>query len=541
MWRGHCEYESDFSFLDTLMRGFLNAEIGAEALEVVSRMREVGLKPSLSAIVILLRKGLITVGESLLHVMWKFQCDPDVITYNILINANCERGQADDALHWVHLMIARACKPSTVTFSTVINALCKEGNMVEARKLFDGIPDMGHYKYGREEVGDHLLKDISVSGLLPDSSLYDIMVSGLCWAACSRVGLEQKAHKAYKFMITFGVTPLSSTCSSLLMGLSKKGNLQEAREFLSAFTVLLDGYFRIADLNGAQNLWNAMERRGICPDVEAYDIFLDTSRRGFVPNNFVYNSLIGGFCNRRKLSYALKLERDMRQKGLLPDIFTTNMIINGFCKQGRMKSAIDTFVDMYRTGLTPDIVTYNTLIGGYCKAFDMVGADEFLYKMYASGCEPDITTYNICVQGFCSSRKINRALMMLDELVSRGVVPDSVTYNTMMNGAYLAFLPNTVTINVLLSQFCKQGMPEKAFMWGQKLSEFSTCFDEITYILLDRAYHNLQEDSEISSGTAENSLFLDFVMYITYDYLCRNKPCRDASQNPLKLIDFKGS
>ncbi|KAM1027598.1 hypothetical protein ACFX2G_041224 [Malus domestica] len=147
--------------------------------------------------------------------------------------------------------------------------------------------------------------------------------------------------------------------------------------------------------------------------------------------------------------------------------------------------------------------------------------------------------------------------MILDELVSRGVVPDSVTYNTMMNGACvdildramilmakllkLAFLPNTVTINVLLSQFCKQGKPEKALMWGQKLSEFSTCFDKITYKLLDRAYHNLQEDSEISSGTAENSLFLDFLMYITYDYLCRNKPCRDASQNPLKLIDFKGS
>ncbi|TQE06353.1 hypothetical protein C1H46_008061 [Malus baccata] len=231
MWRGHCEYESDFSVLDTLMRGCLNAEMGAEALEVVSRMREVGSNPSLSAIAILLRKGLITVGESLLHVMWKFQCDPDGITYNILINANCERGQADDALHWVHLMIARACKPSTVTFSTIINVLCKEGNMVEARKIFYGIPDMGispsttiyntmmdgyvkardigqanmiyeemrnkgispdgitfniliagHYKYGREEDGDRLLKDISVSGLLPDSSLYDIMVSGLCWA-----------------------------------------------------------------------------------------------------------------------------------------------------------------------------------------------------------------------------------------------------------------------------------------------------------------------------------------------------------------------
>ncbi|KAI5350471.1 hypothetical protein L3X38_003362 [Prunus dulcis] len=44
MWASHCEYESDFSVLDTLMRGFLKAEMGLEALEIVSRMRKVGVK-----------------------------------------------------------------------------------------------------------------------------------------------------------------------------------------------------------------------------------------------------------------------------------------------------------------------------------------------------------------------------------------------------------------------------------------------------------------------------------------------------------------
>jgi hypothetical protein len=46
----------------------------------------------------------------------------------------------------------------------------------------------------------------------------------------------------------------------------------------------------------------------------------------------------------------------------------------------------------------------------------------------------------------------------------------------------------------------------------------------------------MQEDHETSSATPEKSLFLDFLMYITYDYLCRNKPCRDARQNPLKVV-----
>ena len=40
----------------------------------------------------------------------------------------------------------------------------------------------GHYRFGREEDGDRLLRDVSISGLFPDSSLYDISVAGLCWA-----------------------------------------------------------------------------------------------------------------------------------------------------------------------------------------------------------------------------------------------------------------------------------------------------------------------------------------------------------------------
>uniref|UniRef100_A0A6N2N3R7 Pentacotripeptide-repeat region of PRORP domain-containing protein n=1 Tax=Salix viminalis TaxID=40686 RepID=A0A6N2N3R7_SALVM len=141
MWKRHAEFESDFSVLDTLMRGFLKMEMSCEALEIVGRMREVGLRPSSSAITILFklllrvgdhgsvwkllrgmihqgprpcnhnfnavilgfcRLGHVKVGESLLYVMQKFKCQPDVYAYNILINAYCTRGQTVDALGWMH-------------------------------------------------------------------------------------------------------------------------------------------------------------------------------------------------------------------------------------------------------------------------------------------------------------------------------------------------------------------------------------------------------------------------------------------------------
>ncbi|GMY22963.1 pentatricopeptide repeat-containing protein At1g12620-like isoform X2 [Fagus crenata] len=316
MWREHHKFESDFSVLDTLMRGFLNVEMSKEAMGVLDRMREVGLRPSLSAITILFklllrvgdygsvwklfrdmvrrgprpcsytfnvmvlgfcRKGLVRIGESLLHVMWKFHCEPDVFTYNIVINAYCIRGRTSDTISWVHLMIARGCKPNVVTFNTVLHALCKEGNMVEARKLFEGIHDMGvypditmfntlidgyvkardidqanmiyeemrkrgvspdgvtfnilvagHYKFGREEDGDRLLRDVSVLGLFPDSSLYDISVAGLCWA-----GRLDEAMEFLEKLLEKGIPPSMVAFNSIIAAYSRAGLEAKRRVFPS--------------------------------------------------------------------------------------------------------------------------------------------------------------------------------------------------------------------------------------------------------------------------------------------------------------------
>jgi pentatricopeptide repeat protein len=204
--------------------------------------------------------------------------------------------------------------------------------------------------------------------------------------------------------------------------------------------------------------------------------------------------------------------------------------------------------------LIPDIVTYNTLIDGYCKAFDTVSTDEVVNKMYATGWDPDITTYNIRLHGLCTGRKMSRAVMMLEELISAGVVPDTVTYNTVMNGVCtdvleramivtakllkMAFVPNVVTANLLLSHFCKQGMPEKTIMWGQKLNEISFGFDEISIKLMDRAYRNIQDNVDVPKPPPEKSLFLDFLMYVTYDYLSRNSLKKNENQGSLKRMEI---
>ncbi|KAK7843519.1 pentatricopeptide repeat-containing protein [Quercus suber] len=351
MWRNHREYESGFSVLDTLMRGFVNVEMSSEAIGVVCRMRKVGLMPSLSAITVLFklllrvgdygsvwklfrdmvrrgpcpciytfnvmvlgfcRKGLVRIGESLLHVMWKFHCEPDVYTYNIVINAYCMRGRTSDALNWVHLMIVRGCKPSVVTFNTVLHALCKEGNMVQARKLFDGIHDMGvypdvtmfntlmdgyikardtaqanmlydemknkgvspdgitfnilvagHYRFGREEDGDRLLRDVSISGLFPDSSLYDISVAGLCWA-----GRFDEAMEFLENMLEKGIPPSVVAFNSIIAAYSRAGLEAKAYE---AYRILVR-FGLTPSSSTCSSLLMVYPKRGACKKPENYCI-----------------------------------------------------------------------------------------------------------------------------------------------------------------------------------------------------------------------------------------------------------------------------
>ncbi|XP_026432763.1 pentatricopeptide repeat-containing protein At3g22470, mitochondrial-like [Papaver somniferum] len=182
MWkrREHYLYESDFSVLDSLMRGFMKAGLVRNALVVLDKIREEGLVPSLSATGILFRM-LIAVGDfstvwslfrdmvvkgpristnefnvmldgfcgegcfqvvvSLFYLMGKFGCEPDAFSYNILIKTYCTDGRSSEALAWVREMIENGCGPNVVTFNTIIDSFCKQGNMVEARRLFDQIQE----------------------------------------------------------------------------------------------------------------------------------------------------------------------------------------------------------------------------------------------------------------------------------------------------------------------------------------------------------------------------------------------------------------
>ncbi|MQL75879.1 hypothetical protein Taro_008262, partial [Colocasia esculenta] len=484
-----------------------DVRVGESLLEVMHRFQR---QPDACSFNIVIKAHCL-YGQSsdafrLYQMMQEAGCPPNVKTFNILIHALCREGRMVDARRLFDEMLERGVDSNTITYNVLMDGYVKAGQIDKACSAFREMmargmsPDCytfnilvaGHLKF-RWEEGERLMSSVLNAEEFSMDSMLDFVISGCCWegqldkarehleqaleegktpsiiafnaviAAYSKAGLEEEAFELYHVMRMAGIEPSAPTCNYLLMCLCDKGRMCEARDLAnkmlergfrinkSTFTILVDGSFRIGDVQGACGIWEDMRRHGVLPDViafsayinglcragymdKAYDAFYEMRQRQLIPNNFVYNSLINGLVQDGNLADAWNLEREMMEGGLAPDVVTRNIIIKGLCKEKLIHKANDMFLGMYSCGLVPDVVTYNTLIGAYCRMHDINSAWNAIRKMTSEGCDPDITTYNIWIHGLSIGHKMNQAMRSIDDLLSRGIIPNTVTYNTLMNG-----------------------------------------------------------------------------------------------------------
>lgn len=68
---------------------------------------------------------------------------PDVVTFNILMNCHCEMGRVDCAFHVLDEMRTQNLVPNVVSFNTLVKGLCKEGRVEDAFRILREMKDVG--------------------------------------------------------------------------------------------------------------------------------------------------------------------------------------------------------------------------------------------------------------------------------------------------------------------------------------------------------------------------------------------------------------
>ncbi|XP_020596608.1 pentatricopeptide repeat-containing protein At2g19280-like isoform X1 [Phalaenopsis equestris] len=222
-----------------------------------------------------------------------------------------------------------------------------------------------------------------------------------------------------------------------------------------AVSVLVDGHCKNDDIQGAENVFNALERDGFKADVTTYNTLINVyskkghmhkayelvdlmRKAGIFPDSVTYNMIMHGLIKR---GFAIKtIFNELIRRGYSPDKmyssdkFTCTNIIHGYSKEGRLGEAYLIWCSMSKRGMAPDVVTCSALLNGFCKMHRMQDADVLFQKMLDAGLVPDLILYNTLVRGFCSVGDISKACQILVMMRASGIFPNDTTHCALIIG-----------------------------------------------------------------------------------------------------------
>lgn len=316
------------------------------------------------------------------HILRSERLFPDTCTFNTVIRGLCRVGGVDKAFEFFNDMGSFGCFPDIVTYNSLINGLCAVGQVDRAQGLLRNLE----------------LRD----GLSPDVVTYTSVISGYC-----KLGRMDDAINMMDEMITYGISPNLVTFNILINGFGKLGDMFSAIKMygrMSAvgyppdvvtFTSLIDGYCRTGELDQGLKLWGEMNIRHLSPNLYTFSVLINALskenrlnearellrqlklRDDIVPQPFVYNPVLDGFCKAGNLNEANVIAAEMESKGCCHDKITFTILILGHCMKGRMLEAMAIFDKMLSLGCVPDDITVSCLTSCLLKA----GMPKEAYKV----------------------------------------------------------------------------------------------------------------------------------------------------------------
>ncbi|XP_047317617.1 putative pentatricopeptide repeat-containing protein At1g53330 [Impatiens glandulifera] len=306
-----------------------------------------------------------------LFLSMKELCEPDVCTYNIMMNAFSTCDDLDNAWKMFDEMKRNGIEPNVVTFATLINALCKMSCFEEAFKLKKEMVSVyriqpNGYIYASLvkilckmdklslafKLKDEMLK--SKNGV--KSSVYTSLISSLY-----KVGRGKEVKFLLEEMKIYGCAPVTATYNSIIHGLCIE------KDFKAAFAVIDDmenKFGRRADTVSYNTLICGLMKDGRWN--EANDVFKDMPRKRCLPDIVTYRTLFSGFCAMMQLEEAALILDEMIFKGYKPYAPSVTKFIECLCDSGDV-NLLGKVVEILAKGNVIDVLTWFAVVPIVCK------------------------------------------------------------------------------------------------------------------------------------------------------------------------------
>ncbi|KAM1176174.1 hypothetical protein ACFX2I_028442 [Malus domestica] len=209
-------------------------------------------------------------------------------------------------------------------------------------------------------------------GVKPRVFLYNRIMDAL-----AKTGYLDLALSVYKDFRGDGLVEESVTFMILIKGMCKMGRIDETLQLLErmranlckpdvfAYTAMIKVLLLEGNLDGCLRVWEEMKRERVEADAMAYatlvtglykkvgvacDLLKDLVDSGYRADLGIYNSLIEGLCNVKRVDKAYKIFRVTVQEGLQPEFATVNPILVFYVETRRMDKLCEMLAQMEKFG-----------------------------------------------------------------------------------------------------------------------------------------------------------------------------------------------
>ncbi|XP_062227975.1 pentatricopeptide repeat-containing protein At2g35030, mitochondrial [Phragmites australis] len=201
----------------------------------------------------------------------------------------------------------------------------------------------------------------------------------------------------------------------------------DARRNVVTWTALLSGYARTRRVDEAQALFERMPERNVVSWNTMLEAYAMAGRVGDacllfdrmpVRDAGSWNILLAALVRSGSVEKARKLFDRMPER----DVMAWTTMVAGIARNGNVDEARVLFDGMPER----NVVSWNAMISGYTRNKRIDEALDLFVKMPMR----DIASWNIMITGFIQNKDLKRARELFNEMPNRNVV----TWTTMMNG-----------------------------------------------------------------------------------------------------------
>ncbi|XP_057800598.1 pentatricopeptide repeat-containing protein At3g18110, chloroplastic [Salvia miltiorrhiza] len=335
------------------------------------------------------RNGRFTKVKELLDLMRERGCEPDLVSFNTLINARLRSGPMTPNLGIELLGEVRrsGIRPDIITYNTLISGCSRESNLEEAVKIFN-------------DMEEHRCQ--------PDLWTYNAMIS-----VYGRCGLSGEAERLFKELHSKSFLPDAVTYNSLLYAFAREGNVVKVKEICQEFMEM--GF--VKDEMTYNTIISMYGKQG------RHDIGLQTYREmqssGRHPDAVTYTVLIDSLGKANKMAEAANVMSEMLDTGVRPTIRTYSALICGYAKAGQRAQAEETFDCMMRSGIKPDKLAYAVMLDVHIRSKNTKKAVMLYQDMVSDGYVLDLSMYEALIRvlaGESNEKFIKKVVEHLEEL-----------------------------------------------------------------------------------------------------------------------------